>query len=212
MFAAIQVDEPLERIAEDWDFLSDRVLSHLTTFKPVGQNIYGVRRRHIGAGQVTDLRKGSITEHWEMGPSGLVYWELRPFELHVTAAGTPHHVSHNFGFWHINDMDELYLPIPGDSPAEPGHSIVLMGTPRGDECDRFAWYCERCLTMLHEYVCHTGAEGFKAFYKAEHEAVAQYNSDPAHRRCPECGTLNPPGYCWNVNRDGELERQGRARW
>ncbi|HLH25750.1 MAG TPA: hypothetical protein VK066_24800 [Chloroflexota bacterium] len=212
MFEAIQVSEPLERIAEDWDFLAERVLPHFSTFKPVGQNIYGMRRRHIGPVGVTDLKKGAITAHYEMGPSGLVHWEHKPFQLHITTAGTPHHVSHNFGYWHINDMDEMYLPMPGAQPDELGYFILLMGAPRAGECDRFAWYCQQCLTLMHEFVYRTGDEGFNGFWKAERTAVNEYNSDPAHRRCPECGALNPPGYCWQFNKDSALEREGRTAW
>ena len=47
---------------------------------------------------------------------------------------------------------------------------------------------------------------------AERLAVTEYNSGPAHRRCPECGTRTPPGYCWQVNKDSALEQEGRAAW
>ena len=212
MFEAIRVNEPLERVAEDWDLLNEHVLPRFSTFKPVGQNIYGIRRRHIGPAQITDLKKGSITEHFEMGPSGLVQWEHKPFQLHVTSAGTPHHVSHNFGYWHINDMDELYLPMPGATPDELGYFILLMGAPRAGETDRFVWYCSECLTLMHEFIYPTGDAGFNGFWRAERAAVDEYNSDPAYGRCPECNTVNPAAYCWNFNKDSELERQGRAAW
>ena len=71
-----------------------------------------------------------------------------PLEISVTTSGTPHHVTHNLGYWHVNDMDELYLRLPGETPDALGYSLVIMGNPSGDECDRFAWYCERCLTIL----------------------------------------------------------------
>ncbi|HEY7061830.1 MAG TPA: hypothetical protein VII06_10135 [Chloroflexota bacterium] len=212
MFEAIQVSEPLERVAEDWDFLAERVLPRFSTFKPVGQNIYGIRRRHIGDAGVTDLKKGSITEHFEMGPSGLIQWEHKPFQLHITTAGTPHHVSHNFGYWHINDMDELYLPMPGATPDELGYFILLMGAPGQGETDRFVWYCQNCLTIMHEFIYPTGDDGFNGFWRAERTAVDEYNSDRAHGRCPECDTQNPAAYCWNFNKDSPLEREGRTAW
>lgn len=212
MFETIRVQEPLEKVAEDWDFLAERVIPRFSTFKPVGQNIYGIRRRTIAADDVIDPRKGAITAHYEMAPSGLVHWQHRPFQLHVTAAGVPHHVSHNFGYWHINDMDELYLPMPGETPDVPGYFILLMGTPRGDECDRFVWYCERCLTLMQEYLYSTGSAGFNGFWRAEMEAVHWYNSDPAHKLCPECGHVNPGAYCWNTNKDTDVEKAARAAW
>ncbi len=30
---------------EDWDFFQDKIVGRFSTFKPPGQNIYGIRRR-----------------------------------------------------------------------------------------------------------------------------------------------------------------------
>lgn len=212
MFANVRVTEPLERVAEDWDFLAERVLPRFSTFKPLGQNIYGIRRRAITAGGVTDLKKGSYSGSVEMSPSGIVTWEPMPFHLHITSAGTPHRVQHSFGYWHINDVDEMYLPMPGEGPDDLGYFILLMAMPVEGQGDRFAWYCERCLTMMHEEIYPTGDAGFNGFWRAERAAVDAYNADPARRRCPECDHVNPLGYCWNTNKDSEAERQARALW
>jgi hypothetical protein len=130
----------------------------------------------------------------------------------VTTGGTPHRVAHNFGFWHVNDMDELYLPLPS-LPGDPlGHMVVIQETPLGNEGESFAWYCEDCLTMLFELHYDTGKFGLQGFWKAEERAVRTYNSDPKHRICPECGHVNPLGYCWNSAKDTAEEREARAIW
>ena len=212
MFADVVVPEPLEKILGDWDFFSEKVIAHFSTFKPVGQNIYGIRRRYVGEATVRDPKKGKVGKAYEIGPHGLVEREAKPLELYVITGGTPHHVPGNFGYWHINDMDELSLRLPGESPEALGYTMVIMGTPTGKESDRFAWYCERCLTILFERVYETGRLGFEGFWKAEREAVTEYNRDARHRACRECGFTNPLGYCWAVNKDTPEEQEARALW
>ena len=70
MFAELMVKEPLDKIIEDWDFFEDKVLPKFSTFKPMGQNIYGIRRRMISGGEVNDPRKGNISRHFEIGQIG----------------------------------------------------------------------------------------------------------------------------------------------
>ena len=148
----------------------------------------------------------------ELGPNGLVEWSHSPLSVHVTTAGTPHTVSHNFGYWHVNDKDELYMPIPERVPGEMGYFVVVMGNPTGDETDAFSWYCEECLTLLYDFVYETGRLGFNGFWKAEASAVRSYNADPANRHCPECGHDNPLGYCWNSAKDTPEEAAARKLW
>ena len=211
MFANIRVKEPLERVVNDWDYLAERVMPHFSTLKLIGQNNMGIRRRVVSLDVVHDPKKGA-SHHYEIGPSGIVEIERHPFELCITAAGTPHHVSHNFGYWHINDMDEVSFAVPAEQPGDLGHTFIIQGTARGAECDRFAWYCEKCITLMHEFVYATGVEGFDGFWRAERAAVTEYNVDRKLWRCPECGHVNPAAYCWNPSKDGDLERQARATW
>jgi hypothetical protein len=211
MFANIRVKEPLERVVEDWDYLAERVLPRFSTLKVIGQNNMGIRRRVVSTHAVNDVKKGASI-HLEIGPSGIIHTERHPFEVFFTTAGTPHHVTHNFGYWHINDMDEVNFAVPPEREGELGHTFIIQGMPAGNECDRFAWYCERCVTLMHESVFHSGTEGFEQFWRAERAAVNAYNGNPALRRCPECGHENPAAYCWNPSKDGELERLARAAW
>ena len=212
MFTEIMIKEPLESVVDDWDFFEDRVLKHFSTFKPTGQNVIGLRRRIISGEQVNDPRKGNISRHLELGPEGLAEFQHTPLHIHVTTAGTPHTVSHNFGYWHINDKDELYLPIPAETEGEPGYFVVVMGNPGERETDSFAWYCAECLTLLYDVVVETGRIGFNGFWRGEMEAVRAYNSDVAKRTCPECGHVNPLGYCWNSAKDTPEESEARKLW
>jgi hypothetical protein len=212
MHADLFVKEPLEKVIDDWDFFEDRVVGRFSTFLPVGQNIYGIRKRDIDATQVVDPRKGAISAHYELGPSGLSTWSHGALKMHITAAGTPHHVAHNFGYWHINDMDELYLPLPAPAPGAQSFFVVCMGNPGPGDGDNYAWYCEKCLTLLYEYRYETGSLGFNGFWRAERVAVNGYNAHAKNQLCPECGHVNPKGYCWNTAKDNEQERSARQQW
>ncbi|HUB96637.1 MAG TPA: hypothetical protein VL993_12015 [Stellaceae bacterium] len=212
MFREITIDEPIHKIIDDWDFFEDKVVGKFSTFRPIGQNIFGIRRRAISRTEIIDPRKGNVSGALELGPTGIALVPHRPLEVHVTTGGTPHRVKHSFGFWHVNDMDELYLPLPNEAGDPLGHMVVIQEAPVGNEGESFAWYCETCLTMLWELRYPTGAEGFQGFWKAEERAVRLYNSDPKHRLCPECGHVNPMGYCWNKAKDTEEERAARAIW
>jgi hypothetical protein len=212
MFREITIDEPLDKIIDDWDFFEDRIVGKFSTFRPLGQNIFGIRRRAVSRTEVIDTRKGNVGGALELGPTGIKLVPHKPLEVHVTTGGTPHRVRHSFGFWHVNDMDELYLPIPSQAGDPLGHFVVIQETPRGNEGESFVWYCEACLTLLWELHYPTGAEGFQGFWKAEERAVRLYNSELRHRTCPECGHVNPMGYCWNTAKDTEDERAARALW
>jgi len=212
MLNEIRVAEPIDKIADDWDFLSDAIVGKFTSFRGVGQNIYGIRRRAIGKTEIVDPKKGSFARFLELGPKGALEQTFAPMTLHITAAGTPHRVPHSMGFWHINDMDELYLPLPAMAGDELGHFVVIMQNPVGREGESFCFYCLRCTTMLHEHYCKSGELGLAAIFRAEEQAVREFNRDPALRLCPECGYDNPVGYCWNTAKDTPEERAARALW
>ena len=212
MFREITVDEPLDQIIDDWDLLEEKIASKFSTFRHVGQNIYGIRRRAITRTTIVDPRKGNTAGALELGPAGIQQVTHIPMHLHVTTGGTPHRVAHSFGFWHVNDMDELYLPLPALPGEEMGHYIVIQEAPLGKEGESFAQYCEQCLTMLFELHYETGKYGLQGFWKAEERAVREYNADPKNQICPECGHVNPLGYCWNTAKDTPDERAARAIW
>ena len=211
MFAVVGVDRPIEKIVEDWDFLEDTIVKKFTSWQSVGDNLMGIRRRQITLQEVIDPKKGKFNSI-SLTPDGIVSKQHRGLKMHITPGGVPHRVEHGFGFWHINDMDELYLPIPPRSGEAMGHIVVLMQTPTGDEAESYAQYCQQCLTILYEFPYESGRYGLTGIWRAEEEAVRSYNADPKNRLCPECGHLNPLGYCWNVAKDSPEQAEARLLW
>jgi hypothetical protein len=215
MYANLYVDESLEKIVEDWDFLNDKVIRKLQGFAEIGDNVYGVRQvahettETLGEGKSLGLVKHR--KNFEIGPSGIVEVPRIPYVAHITMAGTPHHTQFVFGYWHINDKDEIIIPIPGVG-GDPDHLVIIMGRPTGHEADRAAWYCEKCTSLLYmsEYV--TGSEGFRGFWRWEQAAVEQYNSNPRLRVCDQCGHVNPLGYSAFHQRDTHEIREARRQW
>lgn len=217
LYSDVLVTEPVEKIADDWDFLDEKIIRKFAGFRPVGDNIYGIRAiSHDTAEGFGDGRKGTTDlvktrKNFEIGPQGVVEVARTPFVIHVTRAGTPHHTQHMFGYWHINDKDEIIITVPPNGTT-PAHVLIVMGTPVGNECDRIAWYCERCtgLVFMREYV--TGTAGFQGFWPWERATIAEYNGEARNRICPECGHANPLGYSGFMQHDTPAEREARKMW
>jgi hypothetical protein len=212
MFSNLIVDKPIETLIGDWDLLEDTVAKKFSTFRQEGQSIYGIRRRQVSAEGVVDIKKGGLSDRFSLGPSGFVTSHKQELVLHVITSGTPHHSPHNFGFWHINDKDELYLQMRGNSEDELGYSLTIMGTPKDSDTDRVAWYCQTCETMIFERMLRTGQVGFHHFWKWEEASVREFNSNVQNRTCPECGDIHPLGYMWNPAKDTPEEREARMAW
>lgn len=204
----VQVDAPLDKILNDRDFLEEKIIKKFSTFLEVGQNIYGIRRREVGT-TIIDPKKGKM-EIVDLGPDGTLVRPHTQNNFHVIIGGTPHHTRHSYGYWHINDMDELNLKIPAGDGL--GYSFIIMQKPVGTQGESFAYYCERCLTLLFELRAKTGRYGLTEFWRLESEAVRTYNSDVKNRTCPECGLVNPHGYHWNQSKDRPEEAQARLLW
>lgn len=188
------------RMHETVDLTDERELRKYIGFTPVGENFIGVRRRS------TQALEDDVVE---IGPNGIVAPRHDPFGIYVTYAGTPHHTRHLFGYWHINDVDEVYITVGGKTPEEEGTRIILMRQPRPGEQDMFAWYCERCVVLLYSFVYDTGNLGFQGFWRAEDEAVRTFNGDPKLRTCPSCGAVHGLGYRYMANKNTADEEAAR---
>jgi hypothetical protein len=75
-----------------------------------------------------------------------------------------------------------------------------------------AWYCEKCASLMFMRELVTGTTGFAKFWQWERAAVADYNADPKHRVCHECGHVNPAGYSAFPSLDSPEEREARMKW
>jgi hypothetical protein len=210
-YSEITIDEPVTKVIDDPDFLEERVIKSFSTFKAVGSNIFGIRRRAIAANEVVDPRKGNISVVHELGPTGISPYHFTSNTFHVLTSGVPHRVPNSFGYWHVNDMEELILKVPG-AEGELGYSFLIMGRPTGRSGESFAWYCDQCLTLIYEQRVATGRYGLGEFWRMEREAVKTYNADPKLRKCPECGRVNPLGYAWNPSKDTPEEAAARREW
>jgi hypothetical protein len=215
-YAEISVPERLDALLNDWVLFDDRVIKKFTTFKEMGENVVGVRRRMVTTNPVTvlDPAKGLLPESVEIGPSGLITQTHEILSLRITVGGAPHRVPHSMGFWHINDVDELYLTLPPPAPGEPAYFLVIMGNPQpsSNEGESWAQYCQECLTMLHEHYYKTAQLGMGDHWRANLAAIREFNSDVKFRTCPECGHVNPLAYVWNTAKDTPEERLAREQW
>jgi len=216
MYTNIYVDEPIEKVLGDWDFMTDKIIQKLQGFAPIGDNIYGIRPVAHETSKTIDDHSPTIglvknRKNFEIGPKGIVEVQRKPYVAHVTMSGTPHHTQFVFGYWHINDKDEIIIPLPGVG-GDPDHLMIVMGRPTGQESDRAAWYCEKCTTLLYMSEFVTGLENFRHFWRWEKSAVDSYNSEIRHRTCKECGHVNPLGYTAFHHNDTPEVREARQLW
>lgn len=212
LYNKLYVDEPLNQIIQDWDYLSDKVIKKFAGFKDVGDNVVGIRsieRDHVAKyrEKSAPVSLPAIRKNLEIGPNGLVEVPRIPFSAHITRAGTPHHTGHTFGYWHINDKDEIIIPLPPQD-GRPARILIIMGRPKKGETDRFAWFCEKCLTLLFMQE----SQDFTDFWKTELAAVRAYNADVDNQICPSCGHHNPLGYGGMQAADTPEEREARVKW
>ena len=212
LYQDIALTTPLEDTLPQWNLLADDAIRQFFGFKGTGDNIIGIR--NIERATVAQLGEKTvpvalpaIRKNYEIGPQGVIEVPRIPYSAHVTRAGTPHRTQHVFGYWHINDKDEIIIPLPPDGDR-PGRVLIIMGMPAGTETDRFAWYCDKCLTLLFM----RESTNFDKFWAAELAAVRDYNADPEHQICPTCGHHNPLAYSGMQQADRPEEREARFLW
>jgi len=213
-YAELTVAEPIEKLLGDWDLLEERVVKKLTAFKELNDQVIGVRRRLFENNAVFDPVKGKLPESQELTPNGIVTTKYEMLTLNMTVGGTPHRVPNSFGYWHINDADEMYLTLPPPAPGGDAYFLVIMGLldAASNAGESWAQYCQICLTMLHERYYKSSQFGLEGHYKANLAAIREYNGDVRLRTCPECGHVNPLAYAWNTVKDTPEEAIARTLW
>ena len=59
LYADVYVDEPIEKIVDDWDFLHEKVLPKFMGFRPVGHNVYGMRQILLETPKTAEAQRGT---------------------------------------------------------------------------------------------------------------------------------------------------------
>ena len=131
-------------------------------------------------------------------------------DVQFTPPLIPHHAEHVYGFWHINDQQEMVLNMKlGD---ERRLTVLIEGFPERGRLDRFAWFCLNCCNPLYMAQVETAKVGLPGYYAVQEDAFEVFNSDEKVRTCSECGTVHPVAYSifpWN---DNDSERAARGEW
>jgi hypothetical protein len=122
----------------------------------------------------------------------------------------PHHSEHVYGFWHINDQQEMAINMKLDN--ERRLTVLVEGFPRRGRVDRFAWYCLECLNPLFMTQVETARVGLGGYYAAQEDAFGVFNNDVRVRTCSACGAVHPIAYSIFPWKDSPEEAAARQVW
>ncbi|MCS6803512.1 MAG: hypothetical protein RMM98_12100 [Acidobacteriota bacterium] len=117
---------------------------------------------------------------------------IRPGErIGFLPAELPHHLTGDYGWWHINTTEEIYIPV---TRTDDKIAFVIVESLYDERYDQFVWYCPTCYRRLFGREVNTGRLGVDGYWKAERAAVEEFNSDERLRLCQDCGTVHPKAY------------------
>jgi hypothetical protein len=186
------------------DLLSEESKLRYRSFYPCGDLLIGLRYHESKPGRVG----------FKMGRSlkiidGQIVSEPRK-DVQFTLPLVPHHSEHVYGFWHINEAQEMSLSLKLDD--ERRLTVLIEGFPEKGRKDRFAWYCLNCVAPLYMAEVETGRVGLGGYYAVQEDAFAVFNSDEKVRTCRQCGTLHPVAYSIFPWKDTPQEKEARSCW
>jgi hypothetical protein len=186
------------------DFSSKEAEQRYRSFYPVGEMLIGLRFRDLSPG----APKTEMGRNLKIIDSKIVVEERA--NIMFVRPLVPHHSEHGYGFWHVNDEQEMTLNLRLSETRLV--TVLVEGFPKRGRHDRFAWYCLECLNPLYMREVETGRVGMPGFYAVEDEAFKTFNGDIKLRTCANCGTVHPLAYSifqWN---DTEEEKAARELW
>jgi len=134
---------------------------------------------------------------------------VKPRSLSLVAAGTPHRLTHLFGFWRISDCDMLV--VRAELPEATYLCLYISSGPR-HRTDRVVWYCPQCGTELAPWSHDVQRFGAGAFWDRSLEAVRAFNAAAALRTCAHCGAVHPAAFGFDSDLDSQAEQEARALW
>ncbi len=118
------------------------------SFYPVGEMLIGLRfhelnpdSRRMGMGRTLKIIDGKIIAEQRAN-------------VMFTPPLVPHHSEHGYGFWHVNDEQEMVINLK--MSETPVVTVLAEGFPKRGRHDRFAWYCLKCLNPLYMREVETG--------------------------------------------------------
>ena len=183
--AQFQADQPKLANWVDFNLLGDEAARQFSAFETLGKDhLMGIRMLN-GAGRpnvMYGLRTGKPEVMDIVQPGKAIGY---------VPAGASHHLTQDYGWWHVNDADEIYIPVPLTNGVL---AFVILESTFVDRWDKFQWYCLNCFTFLHERKVNTGRVGMEGYWEAEAAAVSGFNADLERRTCPNCKTLHPEAY------------------
>ena len=186
------------------DLMSDESKLRYRSFYPCGDMLIGLRYYEPKPGQKS-FKPGRSLKIM----NGKIVSEPRQ-DVQFTPPMVPHHAEYVYGFWHINEEQEMVMNLKLDN--ERRLTVLIEGFPERGRIDRFAWFCLDCLNPLYVAEVETARVGLPGYYAVQEDAFDVFNSDEKVRTCSECGSVHPVAYSifpWN---DGELEREARQQW
>jgi hypothetical protein len=186
------------------DLLSEESKLRYRSFYPCGDMLIGLRYHEPNPDQ-----KGFKPGRSLKIINGKIVSEPRK-DVQFTPPLVPHHAEHVYGFWHINDQQEMVMNLK--LADNRGLTVLIEGFPERGRIDRFAWFCLECLNPLYMVQAETARVGLAGYYAIQEDGFVVFNGDEKVRTCSKCGTVHPPAYSifpWN---DNEEERAARNLW
>lgn len=188
------------------ELLSDESALRYRSFYPVGEMLIGLRYHERKA--KPDGTKPTFGRNLKIS-NGQIVVEPRRDVMFVPPL-VPHHAEFGYGFWHINDEQEMVLNLK--LSEDKMVTVLVEGFPKRGRHDRFAWFCRKCLNPLYMREVETGRVGLPGFYAVEEDAFEVFNNDVDLRTCSECGDVHPHAYSIFPARDTPEEKAARSIW
>jgi hypothetical protein len=186
------------------DLMTEESKLRYRSFSPCGDMLIGLRYVEPQPGK-TAFKHGRSLKIM----NGKIVSEPRN-DVQFTPPLVPHHAEHIYGFWHINEQQEMVMNLKLEDDRRL--TVLIEGFPERGRIDRFAWFCLECLNPLYMAQAETAKVGLGGYYAAQEDAFEVFNNDESVRTCSECGTVHPLAYSifpWN---DNEAERESRDEW
>ena len=180
-----QADQPKLANWIDFDLLGEEAAKQFSAFDRLGKDhLMGIRMLGgKGRPNVMYGLRGGKPEVMDIIKPGQAFGYV--------PAGASHHLTQDYGWWHVNDADEIYVPVPLNNGTL---AFLIFESQFSERWDKFQWYCLKCYAFLHQRKVHTGKVGMEGYWEAEAAAVKEFNEDLELRTCPNCKTLHPPAY------------------